>query len=334
MSPASADRPSTSDTLLAIYQPIRSELEEVERLLQEEVRSDHPFIGLLMKHGFRLGGKRMRPALVVFSGLACGAVQPQHLRMAAAIEMVHTATLIHDDVLDEAEIRRHLDTVNARWGNEVSVLLGDYLFARAICLVNSLSDSRASEVMGDASRVMCEGELRQVECRGNYAMSEDLYTQIIAAKTAALIAACCELGAHLAGGGAAAQAALISYGRHLGIAFQITDDLLDLSGDEATTGKSLGTDLVKQKPTLPLIRLLQQATAQDRERLLAILTGSDNHRPEALRPYLERSDALDYARSRAAWYAGQAAAELAVLPPTPARDSLARLAEFVVGRRQ
>ena len=149
-------------------QPVASELDEVEALLQREVSSDNPFVDRLAQHGARLGGKRLRPALVLLSAKACGGVRPEHLTLAAMVEMIHTATLIHDDVLDEATIRRHLDTVNARWNNEVSILLGDYLLARAICLASSLDDNFACRAISESARHMCEGELRQIESRGNY----------------------------------------------------------------------------------------------------------------------------------------------------------------------
>lgn len=333
MSQAVAQRGGASHDLQDLYVPVRAELEQVEQMLQEEVRCDHPFVNLLLKHGARLGGKRLRPALVLLSGRACGPLAREHLTAAAAIELVHTATLIHDDVLDEAALRRHLDTVNARWGNEVSVLLGDYLFARAICLVNSLDDGPTARVIGDASRVMCEGELRQVESRGNFDLSEEQYLDIIAAKTAALCSCCCRLGAYHSGAGPDLQERLAQYGRCLGIAFQITDDVLDLAGDEATVGKSLGTDLAKQKPTLPLIRLLHSSLPDQRDRILAVLARSDNHYREALKPWLDRSDAIAYAQQRAGWYAEQAKRHLDAVAPSLARQALLGLADFVVSRR-
>jgi octaprenyl-diphosphate synthase len=333
MSQAVAQRGGASHDLRDLYVPVRAELEQVEQMLQEEVRCDHPFVNLLLKHGARLGGKRLRPALVLLSGKACGPLARRHLAAAAAIELVHTATLIHDDVLDEAALRRHLDTVNARWGNEVSVLLGDYLLARAICLINSLDDGPTARVIGDASRVMCEGELRQVESRGNFDLSEEQYLDIIAAKTAALCSCCCRLGAHHSGAGQHLQELLAQYGRFLGIAFQITDDVLDLSGDEATVGKSLGTDLAKQKPTLPLIRLLRSSLPDQRDQILAVLARSDNHYREALKPWLDRSDAIAYAQQRAGGYAEQAKRQLDAVPPSPARQALLGLADFVVSRR-
>ena len=164
------------------------------------MRSKYPFVDDLVKYGFHLGGKRLRPALVLLSGLACGCFGAEHVLLAAAVEMIHTATLVHDDVLDEATIRRHLDTVNARWDNETSVLLGDYLFTRALCLASSMDDIFACRELNNASRIIkCEGELRQIESRGDYCLTEEQYYEIVRGKTAALTASCCRLGAHFSG---------------------------------------------------------------------------------------------------------------------------------------
>jgi octaprenyl-diphosphate synthase len=318
----------------SLYAPVHEEMEQVEQLLLDQVHSDQSFVKLLLAHGFRLRGKRMRPALVLLSGKACGRVGSEHLALAAAMEMVHTATLIHDDVLDEATIRRHLDTVNARWGNEVSVLLGDYLFALSTCLINSLDDAYVSRTIGDASRWTCEGELRQVESRGNFGLSEDQYLEIVEAKTAALCSCCCRLGAYYAGADQARQEVLAAYGLRLGIAFQITDDVLDLAGDERETGKSLGTDLAKQKPTLPLIRLLARSSAEQRSGIVALLSNNDHHASKVLQPYWDRSDALEYAGRKAIDFAAQAKTQLAELPASRAREALEGLADFVVTRQQ
>ncbi len=334
MSQATNSRKSTPSELRTLYGPIQSQLDAFEDRLRKELSSRFPFVDRLVKHGFRLGGKRLRPALVLLSGQACGELTSTHVLLSTIVEMIHTATLIHDDVLDEATIRRHLDTVNARWDNEASVLLGDYLLADALRLVGSVETSFACKMIGEASRVMCEGELRQVECRGNYELGEEDYLGIIRGKTAALCGCCCRLGAHYAGADRSTEEALARFGSHLGVAFQITDDLLDLLGDEAVTGKSLGTDLVKEKPTLPLIRLLNQTPAPERAEVMAILARSDNHRREALQPWFARFDAVAYARQKAASYIEQAKQELDVLPAGPARDSLAGLADFVVTRRQ
>ena len=249
------------------------------------------------------------------------------------VEVIHTATLVHDNVLDEATIRRHLDTVNARWSNEVSILLGDYLLARAICLASSLDDNFACRAISQSARHMCEGELRQIESRGNYDISEADYLEIIAGKTAALTACCCRLGSHYAGAALPICEALSGYGHNLGVAFQIADDVLDVVGEEAAVGKSLGTDLLKQKATLPLIRLLRTVNSSERRELTSLLARSGNHHRDALRPWFERNDAISYARQRAREFSRRACEGLAALPGTEACRSLAGLTEFVVDRR-
>jgi octaprenyl-diphosphate synthase len=333
MKQAAEDRARSPQILPPLYAPVREELDEVEQILRRELRNDHPFVDALVQYGFRMGGKRLRPALVLLSARASGQLRREHMVLAAAIEMIHTATLIHDDVLDEATMRRHLDTVNVRWNNETSVLLGDYLFTRSLCLASSLGDVFACQAIGDASRAMCEGELRQVESRGHYGLTEPQYLEIVTGKTAALTACCCRLGAHYAGADAPLVDALARYGLELGVAFQIADDLLDVLGDEATVGKSLGTDLLKQKSTLPLIRLLQRVSADERAELVGQLSASGNHHREILHNWWGRSDALAYARSQALDRSRRAAEELAAVEPSPARDALAGLAEFVVQRQ-
>jgi octaprenyl-diphosphate synthase len=326
-------RVTAPDVLRRLYAPAAQELETVETLLRRELSSDNPFVDQLAQHGFRLGGKRLRPALVLLSGQACGGIRPEHLTVATMVEVLHTATLVHDDVLDEATIRRHLDTVNARWSNEVSILLGDYLLARAICLASSLDDNFACRAISESARHMCEGELRQIKSRGNFDLSEADYFEIIAGKTAALTSCCCRLGAHYAGAEPATVEALARYGHNLGVAFQIADDVLDMVGEEVAVGKSLGTDLLKQKATLPLIRLLGSVNPSERLQLVAALTGTDNHRRDVLRPWFQRYDMISYARERAREFTQQACSELAALTSTTACQSLLGLTEFVVDRR-
>lgn len=334
MTPPVDERKRGAQRLAALYAPVQAELDEMEQGLQREFSSQDPFVDRLARYGFRLGGKRLRPALVLLCAQACGGVRPAHRVLAAALEMIHAASLLHDDVLDEATVRRHLATLNARWDNEASILIGDYLLARAIEMVGMLDSPLASRAIGIASRTVCEGELRQVQWRGHFDLSEEDYVRIIADKTAALTACCCQLGAHYADADAETTARLTRYGQYLGIAFQITDDVLDLLGDESVVGKSLGTDLAKQKPTLPLIRLLCASTAEQRGEILEIVQRSGNHRAEALRPRLLASDAVSYAQDAAAQYSRRAAEELGSLGPSPARDALVGLTEFVVQRQQ
>jgi octaprenyl-diphosphate synthase len=321
------------DSLRALYAPVAQQLSAVEDLLRHELSSDSPFVDCLVKHGFRLGGKRLRPALVLLSAAATGGIRSEHTVLAAIAELIHTATLVHDDVLDEATIRRHLDTINARWDNEASILLGDYLFARAMCLASSLDDIFACRVISESARKMCEGELRQIEGRGDFDLNESEYFEIIAGKTASLTACCCRLGGHYAGAPPEVCDELASYGHDLGLAFQIADDLLDLSGDETVVGKSLGTDLVKQKATLPLIRLLSLASPEERIELVSVLNGAGNHHRDALRPWFDRYEAISYAQEKAVWLTQRASEQLAALPATAARDSLLGLTDFVISRQ-
>jgi octaprenyl-diphosphate synthase len=323
---------AASDLLQTLYEPIRTELAAVEALLKAELRSEFPFVDELVRYGCLLGGKRLRPALVLLTARAVGhRITAAHITLAAVVEMIHTATLVHDDVLDEAQMRRHLATVNARWDNEASVLLGDFLFTHAFYLASTLDSVQGCRLIGRATNVVCEGELRQKGTRGNYAISETEYLEIIEAKTAELTAVSCRLGALFAGGGEELVEQLDGFGRDLGIAFQIADDLLDVLGEERTTGKSLGTDLEKQKPTLPLIRALELASPADRQALLDIVQGEER-RGDLLAPYLRRYAALEYARQRALGFAQRARRRLDALPASPARDVLAAMTEFVVSR--
>jgi octaprenyl-diphosphate synthase len=315
-----------------LFAPILADLERVEGVLARELRNDSPFVHELLQYGGKLGGKRLRPALLLLTAHATGSVAPPHDTLAAVIEMIHTATLVHDDVLDEAEKRRHLATVNSRWNNETSVLLGDYLFSHAFYLASTLENTYACQRIGRSTNIVCEGELRQVGNRGNHALSEDEYFRIINGKTAELCACACHLGAKYACNDPQLVVALEQYGRSLGMAFQIADDLLDLLGDETSTGKSLGTDLQKQKPTLPLIHCYQQASETERTELVAILESPDALTRTQLRTWLQRFSALDYARQTAQRFAEDARNQLTLLPPSPAKNVLADLTEFVVAR--
>ncbi|NLE99027.1 MAG: polyprenyl synthetase family protein, partial [Propionibacterium sp.] len=203
-----------------LFSLVRPELAQVEQRLQSELRTRHEMVDQVVRHGYRLGGKRLRPALVLLAARACGDIGHEHETLAVVVEMIHTATLVHDDVLDEAELRRHVDTVNARWGNETSVLLGDFLFSHAFYLASTLGTVEACRLIGRSTNIVCEGEMRQTLSEGDLSISEADYLAIIDAKTAELCACCCELGARYTGASDAVVQALSTYGRHLGIAFQ------------------------------------------------------------------------------------------------------------------
>jgi octaprenyl-diphosphate synthase len=293
--------------------------------------SSRPYVAELVGHLGHYRGKRLRPMLLLLTGHACGSVGPTHHLLGAVVEMIHTATLVHDDVLDHASIRRHLPTVNARWGNQSSVLLGDFLFTHAFHLSATLDDVRACAIIGRATNRVCEGELQQIGERGNLDLAEDAYYSIIDGKTAELTSCCCRLGALYSGASPEVTDKLARFGRQLGIAFQIADDLLDIVGSERDTGKSLGTDLEQKKLTLPLIHLLRQASPEVASTVRQILASPGNHKCEALAPYLPAS--LDYARRRAEEHAQQARGELACLPPSQFRTILEDLTRLVVDRR-
>jgi len=329
---APAHPPSPMPYLRSLYAVIETQLQEVERILQAELRSEHPYVDELVRYGCLLGGKRLRPALLLLSAHAAGGIRPPHLTLAAVVEMIHTATLIHDDVLDGAVTRRHLATVNSRWDNEASVLLGDFLFSHALWLASRLDSTAACRILGASMNVVCEGELRQKGTRGDFGLSEAEYLSIIEAKTAELCACSCRLGAHFADADSAVIEQLDAYGRNLGIAFQIADDLLDVVGDESATGKSLGTDLARQTPTLPVIRLLTVVSRRERDEVLAILEGGVPGRLSALRPFLEHHDAIRYAREKADDYADRARRQLDSLAPSPAVEAMRLLTQFVVAR--
>ena len=318
--------------LSRLFAPIASDLALVDRRLQQELRHTDPFIDELAQHSFRIGGKRLRPALLLLAAKAIGEVTPEHHTLAAVVEMVHTATLVHDDVLDEADVRRHLDTVNARWNNNTSVLLGDYLFSHAFYLASTLETTFGCRAIGESTNTVCEGELRQTNSSGNFWLSRDEYLAIIDAKTAELTACCCRLGAHYAGADEATVERLTNYGRKLGLAFQIIDDLLDLEGEEQTTGKSLGTDLAHRKMTLPLILLREQASKADLERLQALYEESEGAHSGLLVDWLEESGMLEQARRTAVKFTEEAAAELATLSDSEAKRMLAEITRFVIAR--
>ena len=330
-----ANRQQEMATVLrTLYAPVAEDMQRVEDILLEELRNPHAFVDQVIQHSGRLGGKRLRPALLLLTASAVGKVTSDHHVLGAVIEMIHLATLVHDDVLDEADVRRHVATVNARWNNETSVLLGDYLFSHAFYLAATIGTAIACQAIGQSTNIVCEGELRQTGNQGRLDVDEEEYTQIIDAKTAELCACACNLGATFADASEDLVEAMTRYGRNLGIAFQIADDLLDLVGDEEVTGKSLGTDLEKQKPTLPIIHVWERASEAERVEIAAILNGPAAERRSALAPWFEKFEALDYARKRARDYSDAALAELDRLPSSPAKEVLQQITMFVVARSQ
>lgn len=324
---------TTASPLLAeLYAPVQDEMQQVESRLRSEMRSRHGFVDELVRYGCLLGGKRLRPALVLLTAKACGEVRQEHIVLATVLEMVHTATLVHDDILDQAEQRRHLATVNSRWDNEASILLGDFLFSHAFFLASTTGDAFACRRIGESTNRVCEGEIRQKGTRSKYDLSEHEYLEIIDAKTAELCACACHLGAHYAGADEGVIHNMTNFGRELGIAFQIADDMLDLYGDESSTGKSLGTDLDQRLLTMPSIHALGKLPDADRERLVQMMREEHPAVHKELLDSCQRCESLEYTKSRAGQYIDQALGRLADLPDSPSKSVLERVASFVVDR--
>jgi octaprenyl-diphosphate synthase len=319
--------------LPTLYEPIAKDLEKVCQVFDDELFSDLPLINDLCAHVRQYRGKQLRPGLVLLSGKACGKTTDEHLTIAAVVEMVHMATLVHDDVLDDADLRRRCPTINRLEGNEAAVLLGDYLISHAFHLCSSLESQYASRVIASTTNIVCEGELQQVHHRGDFDLGLDDYLQIITRKTAALTGACCRLGAYFAGAGNEVVTALERYGLELGIAFQITDDVLDITGSEKRMGKTLGRDLEKSKLTLPVIHCLTRAH-DDLRKELHLLLASRNPDRSRLRNLLETTDSLTYSLDAARDYVDSAVGRLEELPPSQTRQSLARLARLIISREQ
>jgi octaprenyl-diphosphate synthase len=315
-----------------LYAPIASDLEEMERVLARTIKSRFSAVAAVVDHIRHYRGKRLRPVLLLLTARASGKLTPAHPILGAVVEMIHTATLVHDDVLDNAGVRRHVETVNARWGNQTSVLLGDYLFTHALHLASTLDDPRAIRLIAAATNRLCEGEMCQGLQEGNLDLTEADYFEIIDGKTAELLSCCCQLGALFGGAREEVVQAMTRFGRSLGLAFQIADDLLDLVGDETRVGKSLGTDVAQQKMTLPLITLLQHTDANLTARARTALAGPAEDRLPILRGLLHQSGALDQARRQAEDLAARARRELALLPASPARLALEIACHGVVHR--
>lgn len=331
-------------------------LQEVGRCFSTELLSDLPCVNDLVGHVERYRGKMLRPTLLLVSAIATtgradlGPLRERAIVSAAVCEMVHMATLVHDDILDEADMRRRGQTVNRLRGNETAVMLGDYLISHAYHLCSSMGRADISRAVASATNTVCEGELLQLSNRQNWRLDERTYYEIIRRKTAALCGLCCELPTRLAhdsgqrNGDEHLGQALFSYGEKLGIAFQIVDDLLDLAGDEQTVGKSLGRDLAKGKLTLPLIRFLDQAAPSEQEVMIELLdrcetvaetdAGADPELYGRVASMLSESDAMAYSRQRAITLVQQASALIEqALPPSPARSTLLTMADAVVTRR-
>jgi len=316
----------------SILAPVREDLSAVERELARMLVTPSPPLRDLVAHVSRFSGKRLRPALTLLAARMFGGVRPVHHTVGAIVELIHTATLVHDDILDESAIRRQVETVNRRVGNETAVLLGDFLFSTAFKEAAALKERFPARYLSEIVTIVCRGEILQVHHRNDLELSEETYFRIIEDKTAALYAAALRSGAVLAGAGEAAARALTDFGMLVGSAFQIVDDILDLNGEEAAVGKSLGTDLEKAKLTLPLLRFRDRAAPADRRRLFEAIRSHEADGRRALLPLLEEYGAIASARRTAEELVERAKRAIEGLPATPERALLGRCAEYVLSR--
>ena len=327
-SPRLAAAPSLADLL----GPVRVDLDRLNRELPQDLFPGNADLSPLLEHVGRYRGKQLRPALVYLAASATGGVREVHHTIAKVVELIHVATLVHDDILDGAELRRRLPTIHALHGNEIAVLLGDSIYAKAFALAVQLEDQTCSRMLSEVTRTICNGEITQILHRFDFAWTEARYFEVIRDKTASLYAAACRLGAHYAGGSRAECEAFDTFGTELGIAFQIVDDCLDLDGEERVVGKSLGTDLEKGKLTLPLLWIVKHSPGgADRLRRLVADESPARHL-QRLRAEFPLQDAVAYALRAAQARIVKARAALDRIPATPARAALDGVADYVLAR--
>ena len=310
-------------------QLVREPLSRVERLLAEQLQSDVPVIDEMVRCGGATGGKRFRPVLLLLSAQANGGVAGNHEKLATAIEMIHAATLVHDDIIDNADKRRHVPTINNRWGNQGAVLFGDYLFTQAFYLASLTGSALACQIIGEATNTVCEGELQQGDAAGNFETTLAEYFQIISRKTAALCACATRLGVCLQGDHELSNQ-WHGVGHNLGMAFQIIDDVLDFHGDPETCGKTLGTDLQTAKPTLPLLLALDGESDSSRNEWVADLS-SGSADMKRVREWLDETGAVDAALAIAKRHV-QTAIDFTDKQPTAVAAAFQELAGFLLRR--
>ena len=318
---------------LAAY--LATDMEKVGALIRERMASEHaPRIPEVTAHLVEAGGKRLRPMLTLAAARMCGYDGPYHIHLAATVEFIHTATLLHDDVVDESEQRRGRPTANLLWDNQSSVLVGDYLFARSFQLMTEPGSMRVMRILSNAAATIAEGEVLQLTAARNLATDEAIYLQVVRGKTAALFSAATEVGGVIAGAEDTQVQALFDYGDALGIAFQIVDDLLDYQGDSTATGKNVGDDFRERKLTLPVIKAVAKADADERAfwvRTIEKGRQEESDLAQAL-ALLGKHGTIEATRDDALDWAAKAKAALAPLPAHEVKDMLTDLADYVVSR--
>ena len=322
---ALASRPSP-------MQSIAAEMESVNRVIRQQLHSDVALVSQISEYIISAGGKRIRPALVLLVANAFDYRGTHHHDLAAVVEFIHTATLLHDDVVDESSMRRGRETANALFGNAASVLVGDFLYSRAFQIMVSIDDMRIMRVLADATNVIAEGEVLQLMNMHDPDVTEARYLQVIRSKTAKLFEAAAQLGAMIAGASEAEIESAAEYGRSLGTAFQLIDDVLDYSGNATEIGKNVGDDLREGKATLPLIHLMHHGNAEQRALVRSCIEQGDEQHFDAILAAISDSGALDYTRHEAEKSAASAAAAIAALPDSQFKNSLLDLCTFAVDR--
>jgi len=319
-------------SLEALYAPIAADMRAVDDVIRERLHSDVVLIRQVAEYIIGAGGKRLRPALVLLSAGALGYRGTHHHELAAVVEFIHTATLLHDDVVDESELRRGNRTANALFGNAASVLVGDFLYSRAFQMMVSVGSMRIQQVLANATNIIAEGEVLQLLNCHNADVDVPSYLQVIRYKTAKLFEAAARLGAILCEAPPEVEEAMARYGMHLGTAFQLVDDVLDYSGEESATGKHLGDDLAEGKPTLPLIHAIRHGTAEQSACVRQAIEGGGREALPGVLAAIRATGALGEARRQAEAEARYALAAATPLPASPFRDSLVQLASFAVAR--
>jgi octaprenyl-diphosphate synthase len=315
------------------FRLIEAQLNRVRELINKQltVSAKTDDINRLIEYMNIRSGKMLRPGLVLLAGSAVGRVTNEHIRVAAIVEMIHNATLLHDDVIDEGQKRRGLPTVNKLWGNESAVILGDFLLSRVFKICSDLEPKVINMIASTAART-CEGELRQVIQRHDLQLSEPEYIDIITEKSAAFFSSCCGVGALLAQASKKQVQSLEYFGLNAGIAFQITDDLLDITGNESKTGKTAGSDVNKNKLTLAIIHLLRVVDDKDRKKVYEALNQTDVKDKDKLLKMLGRHNSLEYAHSQAQQFLDKALSALTSLKESGAKEALIETAKFMAGR--
>jgi octaprenyl-diphosphate synthase len=325
--------PANLPNIQEIQAAVADEMAGVNALIRQRLSSEVVLINQISEHIIAAGGKRLRPVLAVVSALALDYRGLSHTKLATIIEFIHTATLLHDDVVDESSLRRGRKTANALWGNAPSILVGDFLYSRAFQLMVELNDMTIQSVLADATNAIAEGEVLQLLHVHNPDTDEAAYLRVIERKTAVLFAAATRLGALIAGADAHMQQCLSDYGLNLGMAFQIADDVLDYTSDAETLGKNLGDDLAEGKATLPLIHALSLANIEQTAELRKIIeTGDATALPAVIRA-IEMHQSVDYSHARAVEYAQRAERALNQLPESPWKNVMQGLAKYAVERK-